>query len=62
MIAPLYGAYASFTKAREKRGTLEILVILFTTLFTMFYFFRDGHSIWRTIRSCVSNHAATVME
>jgi predicted PurR-regulated permease PerM len=35
---------------RTSRGTLEVLVILFTTLFTMFYFFRDGRTILRKIR------------
>jgi predicted PurR-regulated permease PerM len=44
------GAVLAVIIDRTSRGTLEILVILFTTLFTMFYFFRDGHSIWRTIR------------
>lgn len=32
------------------RGTLQVVLILFTTLFTMFYFFRDGKALLRRLR------------
>jgi predicted PurR-regulated permease PerM len=38
---------------RGSRGTLEFLVLLFMTLFTLFYFFRDGPSMLRKLRSLV---------
>jgi predicted PurR-regulated permease PerM len=44
------GALLAVVINRTSRGTLEVLVILFTTLFTMFYFFRDGRTILRRIR------------
>jgi predicted PurR-regulated permease PerM len=38
---------------RGSRGTLEFVVLLFMTLFTLFYFFRDGPSMIRKLRSLV---------
>ena len=38
---------------RTSRGTLEFVVLLFITLFTMFYFFRDGGIMVRKLRSLV---------
>lgn len=38
---------------RGSRGTLEFVVLLFMTLFTLFYFFRDGPSMLRKLRSLV---------
>ncbi len=35
------------------RGTLQVLLILFITLFTMFYFFRDGRGLVRRLRYLV---------
>jgi predicted PurR-regulated permease PerM len=35
---------------RTSRGTLQVIVLVFTTLFTMFYFFRDGRAILRRLR------------
>ncbi|HWM95114.1 MAG TPA: AI-2E family transporter [Thermoanaerobaculia bacterium] len=35
---------------KTSRGTLQVLVLLFTTLFTMFYFFRDGKNLLRKLR------------
>jgi predicted PurR-regulated permease PerM len=32
------------------RGTLQIVILLFITLFTMFYFFRDGRGLVRRLR------------
>lgn len=31
--------------AKASKGTLHVLIVLFTTLFTMFYFFRDGERL-----------------
>lgn len=38
---------------RTSRGTLEFVVLLFITLFTLFYFFRDGPTMVRKLRSLV---------
>jgi predicted PurR-regulated permease PerM len=38
---------------RTSRGTLEFVVLLFITLFTLFYFFRDGPRMVRKLRSLV---------
>jgi predicted PurR-regulated permease PerM len=35
---------------RTSRSTLEFVVLLFITLFTMFYFFRDGRTMVRKLR------------
>jgi predicted PurR-regulated permease PerM len=35
---------------KTSRGTLQIIVLLFTTLFTMFYFFRDGRRLLGRLR------------
>jgi len=37
LVAVLVGA--------ASRGTLQVVIVLFTTLFTMFYFFRDGERL-----------------
>jgi predicted PurR-regulated permease PerM len=36
--------------SKTSSGTLQLLVLLFTTLFTMFYFFRDGRVLLRRLR------------
>ncbi|MGH9361067.1 MAG: AI-2E family transporter, partial [Thermoanaerobaculia bacterium] len=36
------GGYLAVVIRGTYRGTLQIVLVLFTTLFTMFYFFRDG--------------------
>lgn len=33
--------------------TIQVLVVLFITLFTMFYFFRDGEDLWRRLKYLV---------
>ncbi len=38
---------------KTSRGTIQVVVLLFTTLFTMFYFFRDGKGLLRRLRSLV---------
>jgi predicted PurR-regulated permease PerM len=38
---------------RTSRGALQVVVTLFITLFTMFYFFRDGRDLLRRVRFLV---------
>lgn len=50
------GAATSFLGAvinKTSRGTIQVVVLLFTTLFTMFYFFRDGKDLLRRLRSLI---------
>ncbi|HKV09823.1 MAG TPA: AI-2E family transporter, partial [Thermoanaerobaculia bacterium] len=44
------GSFMATVINKTSRGTLQVLVTLFTTLFTMFYFFRDGKSLLRRLR------------
>lgn len=44
------GSFAAVLISKTSSGTLQLLVLLFTTLFTMFYFFRDGKSLLRKVR------------
>jgi predicted PurR-regulated permease PerM len=48
-------AGALFTAA--SRGTVQVVVILFTTLFTMFYFFRDGEKLAARIKYLIPMEA-----
>ena len=47
------GSLAAALINKTSRGTIQILILLFTTLFTMFYFFRDGRDLLRRIRSLI---------
>jgi predicted PurR-regulated permease PerM len=38
---------------KTSRGTIQVLILLFTTLFTMFYFFRDGRDLLRRLRALI---------
>lgn len=38
---------------KTSRGTIQVVVTLFMTLFTMFYFLRDGRSILRRLRTLI---------
>jgi predicted PurR-regulated permease PerM len=38
---------------KTSQGTIQVIVLLFITLFTMFYFFRDGKVLVRRIRSLI---------
>lgn len=38
---------------KTSRGTIQVVVTLFMTLFTMFYFLRDGTSILRRLRTLI---------
>jgi predicted PurR-regulated permease PerM len=44
------GSFLAVVINRTSRGTLQGLILLFTTLFTMFYFFRDGKNLLRKVR------------
>jgi predicted PurR-regulated permease PerM len=44
------GSFVATLINKTSRGTLQIVVTLFTTLFTMFYFFRDGKDLLRRLR------------
>ena len=44
------GSFMATVINKTSRGTIQILVTLFTTLFTMFYFFRDGKDLLRRLR------------
>lgn len=43
-------SFLALVISKTSRGTLQVLVLLFTTLFTMFYFFRDGKKLLRKLR------------
>lgn len=44
------GTFVAGLINRTSRGTLQLLILMFVTLFTMFYFFRDGRSLLRRVR------------
>jgi predicted PurR-regulated permease PerM len=44
------GGFVAVVISKTSSGTLQLLILLFTTLFTMFYFFRDGKKLLRRIR------------
>jgi predicted PurR-regulated permease PerM len=44
------GSFLAVIINKTSRGTLQGLILLFTTLFTMFYFFRDGTKLLRRLR------------
>ena len=50
---------------RTSRGTLTVLITLFVTLFTMFYFFLDGDALLRRLRQLsplADRHDTTIVE
>lgn len=47
------GSFLGTVINKTSRGTLQGLILLFTTLFTMFYFFRDGRTLLRKLRYLV---------
>jgi predicted PurR-regulated permease PerM len=49
-IASQAGPMAATVINKTSRGTLQIIVLLFTTFFTMFYFFRDGKKLLSRLR------------
>ncbi|HEX7181998.1 MAG TPA: AI-2E family transporter [Thermoanaerobaculia bacterium] len=44
------GTFVAGLINKTSRGTIQLVVMLFITLFTMFYFFRDGRVLLRRIR------------
>jgi predicted PurR-regulated permease PerM len=44
------GSFVAVVVSKTSSGTLQLLILLFTTLFTMFYFFRDGKKLLRRLR------------
>ncbi|MFL6202158.1 MAG: AI-2E family transporter [Thermoanaerobaculia bacterium] len=44
------GSFLAVVINKTSRGTLQGVILLFTTLFTMFYFFRDGQRLLRKVR------------
>ncbi|HEX5715123.1 MAG TPA: AI-2E family transporter [Thermoanaerobaculia bacterium] len=44
------GSFLAVVINKTSRGTLQGVILLFTTLFTMFYFFRDGKTLLRKLR------------
>ena len=44
------GTFVAGLINRTSRGTLQLVVVMFVTLFTMFYFFRDGRVLLRRVR------------
>lgn len=49
-VASSAGSFLAMVINKTSRGTLQVLILLFTTLFTMFYFFRDGKKLLRKLR------------
>lgn len=47
------GTFAATVIKRTSQGTIQVIVLLFTTLFTMFYFFRDGKDLLRRLRALI---------
>jgi predicted PurR-regulated permease PerM len=47
------GSFAATVINKTSRGTIQVVVLLFTTLFTMFYFFRDGKDLLRRVRALI---------
>jgi predicted PurR-regulated permease PerM len=47
------GSFVGVVISKTSSGTLQLIILLFTTLFTMFYFFRDGKLLLRRIRRLV---------
>ena len=52
-VAASAGGVAAVLIKKTSQGTIQVIVLLFVTLFTMFYFFRDGKVLVRRIRSLI---------
>lgn len=44
------GSFLATAINKTSRGTIQVVVLLFTTLFTMFYFLRDGKDMLRRVQ------------
>jgi predicted PurR-regulated permease PerM len=51
--ATVAGSFLATVINSASRGTIQIVIVLFTTLFTMFYFFRDGERLITRIKYLV---------
>lgn len=49
-IASSAGSLAASLIRKTSQGTIQVLILLFTTLFTLFYFFRDGKDLLKRVR------------
>jgi predicted PurR-regulated permease PerM len=47
------GSFVGVVISKTSSGTLQLIILLFTTLFTMFYFFRDGKLLLRRLRRLI---------
>jgi predicted PurR-regulated permease PerM len=47
------GPVAASLIKKTSQGTIQVVILVFVTLFTMFYFFRDGKDLLRRIRSLI---------
>src|SRR4029453_17156499 len=52
-VASSAGTFAATVIRRTSQGAVQVIVLLFTTLFTMFYFFRDGKDLLRRMRALI---------
>jgi predicted PurR-regulated permease PerM len=52
-VASSAGSFLAGVINKTSRGTLQVVVLLFITLFTMFYFFRDGKDLLRRIQPLI---------
>jgi predicted PurR-regulated permease PerM len=52
-IAATAGSFLATVINKTSRGTIQVVVLLFITLFTMFYFFRDGKDLMRRLRGLI---------
>lgn len=52
-VASSAGTFAATVIKRTSQGTIQVIVLLFTTLFTMFYFFRDGKDLLKRVRRLI---------
>lgn len=52
-VASSAGTFAATVFKRTSQGAIQVIVLLFMTLFTMFYFFRDGKDLLRRLRALI---------
>ena len=52
-VASSAGTFAANVIKRTSQGTIQVIILLFMTLFTMFYFFRDGKDLLRRVRALI---------
>jgi predicted PurR-regulated permease PerM len=52
-VAASAGGFAATLIRKTSQGTVQVIIVLFVTLFTMFYFFRDGRVLLRRVRDLI---------